>query len=476
MKILLINPPVPLTYYNREFYPSLSMLYLGSVLKKNGEEVKILDFNTIKLGDSVNPQKIYEDILVDTVSTFQPALIGCGCLFSGNFPDVLKFSTLCKNRFKNIPIVIGGIHPTLYPYEILTNCSFIDWIIMGEGEDTIVQLVKTIKSNRSDFDKIEGFAYRKNGKIFANPKTHFIENLDSIPFPAYELINLKDYYVDTSNWYNPKKFPINTSLPIITSRSCPNRCTFCSMYKVMGPGWRARSPKNVVDEIEYLYNKYNHRHFSIMDDNFTLSKSHALEICNQIIKRKLNIQFETPNGVAVTTLDKELLDAMVSAGLVRISLAIESGSDFIRNQIMLKHLSSKKIYEIARLTKKYKQLYVKAFFIIGLPEETKETLADTYDMIKKINVDRAHVSNIVPFPGTKLFKQALRDNLLVDIDPNDLYKSEEFYSTNRNRFFIKPYNMDLRDLYEFRAKFEDLITKQRRKNEILRKKSNNLRS
>src|SRR5208337_4375395 len=126
----------------------------------------------------------------------------------------------------------------------------------------------------------------------------FIGDLDEIPFPAYDLINLKDYYHDTSNWLNPKNLPINTSISILSSRSCPMRCNFCSMFMVMGPKWRCRSPQNVVDEIEYLYHKYNHRHFSFMDDNLTLKKSHVLEICNQIIERNLNIQFETPNGIA----------------------------------------------------------------------------------------------------------------------------------------------------------------------------------
>lgn len=456
MKILFVNPPIPQTYYNREYYIPSGLLYLAAVLQENGEIVKILDMKTIKLDKSDNPQKLYNDLLINTISSFQPDLIGFGCLYSGHFPDILSFSILVKEKFENIPIVIGGIHPTIYPFEILSNCSSFDWIIIGEGEQSITQLVNTIKDNTCEFEKIDGFAYRKNGDVYINPKKHFIEDLDSIPFPAYDLINLEDYYVDTSDWHNPKKLPIRTSIPIISSRSCPNRCNFCSMYSVMGPRWRPRSPKNVVDEIEYLYNKFDHRHFSFMDDNLTFKKPHVLEICNQIIKRKLDIQFETPNGIAIGTLDQEVLDSLVSAGLVRISLAIESGSDFIRNKIMKKHVSKEKIFEVIDLLKEYKQLYVKAFFLIGMPEETDETLMDTYNMMKNINVDRLYISNVVPFPGTELFKQAIRDNLLLDVDLDNLYKAGNRFITNYDQFFIKPYNLTIEDLKKFRVKCEGL--------------------
>ena len=121
-----------------------------------------------------------------------------------------------------------------------------------------------------------------------------------------------------------------------------------------------------------------------MDDNFALNRKRTIEICSEIIRRGLDIQFETPNGISINTLNEEVLDALVSAGLVRVYLAIESGSEFIRNEIMGKHLSTEKIYEIVGLTKKHKQLHVKAYFIIGMPEETHETLEETYNMIKKI--------------------------------------------------------------------------------------------
>lgn len=461
MKILLVNPPMPAAWYNDEYYFPSSLLYLASALQKNGEEVRILDLKALAKGSPNKAGKFYEDILIGAVLDFCPELIGFGCLFSGNFPDVLRLSIVCKGRFKDIPIVSGGIHFTIYAEKILTHCHSIDWIVIGEGEESALQLINTIKNGRYEMDKIDGFAYRADGKVIVNPKKSHIEDIDTIPFPAYELIDFRDYYLDTSKWHNPKNLPINTSIPIISSRSCPNRCSFCSMYTVMGPKWRWRSPENVVDEIEYLYNKYSHRHFSFMDDNLTLNKPRILGICNQIKTRKLNIQFETPNGLNMNTLDEEVLDALVSAGLVRASLAIESGSDYIRNKVMRKNLSREKIFKIISIAKGYKQLFINAFFIIGMPEETKDSLEDTYNMIRDINVDKVHLMNIVPFPYTSVYDQSLRDNLLVDIEPDNVYKSGELYFKNYKRFFIKPYRLNLTQLSEFRAKCDRLIDEQK---------------
>jgi radical SAM superfamily enzyme YgiQ (UPF0313 family) len=459
MKILLINPPIPAKWYNDEFYLPSSLLYLGAALQTNCDEVKIIDMKALKVPKDKDRNEFYDRYLINILDEFSPELIGFGCLFSGNFPDTLRFSIRCKEHRKDIPVVAGGIHFTIYAGEILKNCPSIDFIVMGEGEETTVRLANMLKTNRKDFASLDGFAYRENNEVKVNPKKRYIENLDMIPFPAYNLIDLTDYYVDTSKWHNPKNLPINTSIPIITSRSCPNLCNFCSMYMVMGPKWRPRTAINVVDEIEFLYNTYNHMHFSFMDDNMTLQKKRALDICSEITKRKLNIQFETPNGLNINTLDEEVLDALVSAGMVRISIAIESGSDFIRNKIMRKRLSRTKIIDTVKLTKQYPQLHTSAFFIMGMPEETQETLMDTYNLIKEIDFDKIHLMNIAPFPCTEVFEQAKKDGILMNIDTKDMYKADDLYFKNYERFFIKPYKLEVSEMLDFRCKCEELINK-----------------
>jgi len=470
MKILFVNPPVPRSYYNREYYLPSSLLYLSGAAEKNGDEPRILDFKIYNAKGKTPSEKFCNEKLSEAIEEFQPDILGFGCFFSGNFPDTLKLAEFSKKNYKDISTITGGIHATLHAKKILEHYDFIDYIIRGEGEKSFVDLINSLK-NGTGFDEIDGFAYRKKGKIVVKPKKTFIKDLDSLPFPAYHIINFEDYYTDTSMWTNPKKLDFHMSIPIITSRSCPKHCSFCSMHNVMGRIWRPRSSKNVVDEIELLYNKYNQRHFSIMDDNFTSDKKRLLDICNQILDRNLYIHFETPNGVYINSLDEEVIDSMVEAGLTRISLPIESGNDHIRNEIMKKYVTREKILDAVRLIRKHKHLFIRAFFIIGMPEETKETLEDTYNLIKEINADRAYLQHILPFPGTQVFEQVSRDNLFADMNVEKSYGAQNLegqYWTNYDRYFVKPYNLEINDLKEFRARADKLIEEQRRKNQEIR--------
>ncbi|GFO68517.1 B12-binding domain-containing radical SAM protein [Geomonas limicola] len=460
MNVLLVNPPVPSYYHNREFYLPSGLLYIASSLSADGNQVELLDLKTF---DSRRGRPgSYESLLEERLRAFEPDLIGFGCLFSGNFQDILGYARRCKEVRPQTPILLGGIHPTIYPAEILANCPELDWIVLAEGEQSTAQLVRMLEGREPrDFGRIDGFAYRAGESVLVNEKKGYIEDLDALPFPAYELIDIEDYHVDTDLWHNPRRLPINTSVPIISSRSCPHKCPFCSMFKAMGPAWRPRSARNVVDEIEEVYHRFGQRHFSFMDDNFSLSKRRTIEICNEIVRRGLAIQFETPNGLSVNTLDAEVMAALAAAGLVRISLAIESGSDYIRNQVMRKNTSREKIFEAVRLSKSYPDMYVKAFFVIGSPEETRETLEETYTMIRDIDVDKIHLMNMVPFPSTPIFQQAVRDNLLVDgLDVDNFYRSSELYVANYSTFFIKPYALTLEELREFRTRCEALIAEQ----------------
>ena len=288
--------------------------------------------------------------------------------------------------------------------------------------------------------------------MFINFVKDYINNLDDIYFPDYNLINNIKYYKDTSEWVNPKKLSINFSVPIITSRGCHMKCNFCLNPHIMGCSWRYRSYKNVVDEIELLYKKYNYRHFSFMDDNFTVNKKRVINICKEIIRRKLNIHFETHNGIHINTLNEEVIDNLAEAGLTRFSLAIESGSDYIRNKIMRKNVPRNKIFETINYVKKYSNIKIRTFYIVGMPEETHETLEDTYNMIVETDVDIPMISNLMPFYGTEVFKQCLRDNLFTEeVDINKLWCNSNFYLSSK-KFYVKPYNLEIQDLIDFRKK------------------------
>jgi radical SAM superfamily enzyme YgiQ (UPF0313 family) len=460
MTVLLINPSLRDFEPNKEYTPPLSILYLAGILQHYGIEVTILDLSAHKPWESdLGWERFSEEKIMERVAKDQPSLIGFTCIFSGQFPSIRHCSKQIRSEYKEIPIVIGGTHPTLYAKEIITNCPAIDYVVIGEGEEQIVALSRAIYAkDLNSLSDLEGIAYRHNGQVVVHPKRHFIENLDELPLPAYNLIKLEDYYHPVSHWHNPKKLSFNMTVPVISSRSCPNRCNFCMNYLAMGSKLRTRSPQKVVDEIQLLHDRYGQNHFSFMDDNITLNKKHIISMCNEIVRRHLDIQYETPNGVFLASLNHEVIEAMVKAGWVRGALAIESGSDFIRNKVMAKHLSREKIFEVVRICKRYKNLYLKGAFMMGMPEETPETLMDTCNMILELGLDEVFVTNLMPYPGTSVFKQAYRDGLITDeIDSKNLWKTAGFHYHTNKKFYIKPYKMTIAELEVFRRKFDELI-------------------
>jgi len=461
MKVLLLTSTAPEYILNEKILSRLDnlvpigLLYLGAILKRAGHTVKLIDVhNNFIIGRQVN--------LKNEVNFFKPDLVGVNCFVTGRFKSAINICNQVKEANVNIPVVMGGIHSSMLPKEIMEEYKCIDYICLGEGEKFILDLMHAHFNDKSALKDIDGIAYREHDKIVINPKTMFIQDLDEIPFPDYDLIDIHDYWFDTSKWFNPKKLPINVSLPIISSRSCPNKCTFCSNYLIQGRKWRARSAKNVVDEIEFLYKKYNQHYFSFLDDNLTLSKKRILDICNEILARKLDIQFDTPNGLSIKTLDKEILDSMTKAGLIRVSVAVEHGSEYMRNSVMKKNLSTKAIYDFFKYSKNYKNLTVKAFFVIGYPQETRETLQETYDMIQKISpyLDFLGMFFVSPFPGTEVFTYCQKHSL-INLSKEDI-RDGNYYAvyTNYNDSdlpMIKPYELTLEDLVNFRDKAKKLV-------------------
>lgn len=453
-RVLLINSPIIKTRsVGTDNYFPIGLLYLATVMRKQGVDMKILDINNYFYMKDLDKnifneyiEKVFSKFLLD----YKPDIIGIGCTFSGAFKSLKIIAKKAKELFPRVPIVIGGIHPTIFAKEILKKYSFIDYAVIGEGENTFLRLVKNLTGNNKSLTFTDGIAFRKNNEIIMIPKMNFEDNLDALPFIDYSLVNINEYNMDTSGWYSPKKLKVGQPFSIISSRSCPNRCSFCSMRLVHGPKFRFRSPKNVLDEMESLYNKYNVRYFQFMDDNITFDRKRILEICCGIKKRNMNIQFDTPNGMAINRLDKEIVGAMIEAGLVCTSLGIETGSEYIRNRVMKKGLLNKKIYEIVAECVKYKHLFIKGFFIIGMPEETHETLQDTYEMIKKLPFDKISVNFATPYPGTELFNCCMENNLLP-YKTEDCVDMEVFQDSDEYPHF-KPYKLVKSDLIEFREK------------------------
>lgn len=239
-KILLINPHnVNLSSPNSNAIPT-NLLYLASSLQRDGHIVKI---NDLCINNVIN----YD---------FNPDIVGITCFFSAMIEEVNKLSKLIKQKL-NCPIILGGIHPTIFTHDILITNNNVDYVCIGEGEHTISQLANNIPLNQ-----INNLAYRGQGNICFNDK-FFMNNLDNLPFPNYNLLNLDQYKINITKFKNKNRTKY-TPIPIISSRSCPNQCNFCSMFLVHGKKWRARSANNVVDEIEYVYRTYHRTGFSFM--------------------------------------------------------------------------------------------------------------------------------------------------------------------------------------------------------------------
>ena len=467
MKVLLIAPYVNLDFdrsvglLNREdFYPSAALLYLAAILRANNHEPVILDLNNAVVHSQKEKYLEYSNkMIIDCINETKPTLVGINCLFSGTFPDVLEFAKTIKFHSPRVKIAVGGIHPTTFPKEILTNCNDIDYVAIGEGENSVVALAASIeKKNENLLSFIKSFAYRdKDGVVRVNREKNYIDDLDSLPMPAWDLVNLNKFEMKLDHYYNPPKLPIKNKAAIFSSRACPLACNFCDMFLVMGKTHRKRSVKTIVDEIELLNKSYGVNYFSFMDDQLTLNKAHIMNLCNEILKRKIKIIFDTPNGLWINSLREEVVVKMVEAGFIKANIAIEHGDDYIRNEVIGKCLDRKKIFEVAKLLKKYKIMSI-GLFIMGFPEDTNETLQRTYDMMNELQLDKYSVASLIPFPGTALFKQVVKDKLFIDD-----WNLDEFWKTPisniQSEFVIKPYNMSLDDLYKWRKKFDAMIVK-----------------
>ncbi|MBT6053596.1 MAG: B12-binding domain-containing radical SAM protein [Lentimicrobiaceae bacterium] len=473
MNVLLVFPFSIIEWNNKYEEPRipLNITYLAAATRKAGHNVNLMDLRVeqqkrkFEMPSSFDCKEVelLTKCMEDKIIKHNTNMVGINCLYSGLFPVVIHLANHIKTLNPKIKISIGGIHPTIYTKEILTKYDVIDYVIIGEGECSFVNLLNSLSEDGlPEISSINGIGYREADDVVVNPKSIFIENLDELAFPAADLLNIPDYFSDTTGWHNPKGINIKTPVPIITSRSCPKMCNFCSMHLVHGRVIRYRSAMNVVEEMKFYINNYGLHYFNITDDNLTINKKKLIELMDLIIKEDLNIQFSTENGVFLNSLDEEMLDAMSKAGLARLHMAFETGSDYIRNEVIGKNLSNKKIYEIRDIVikEKYNHIFLYGYFVIGLPEETEETLGDTYQLITSFPLDNYSLFYPIPFPGTKLYNQCLKDELFTEdyfYDPDLLVCQVDVGQMVKGKPNIKPYNLELSKLSEFKQKMIDYL-------------------
>ena len=311
MKVLLIYPQYP---HSSEFdsrAPSMSLVYLASTLERYAHTVTIYDASSgpITKIDKVFRYGFSEEDVYDFLKSQSFDIVGITCSFTARWRFVAKIVNQVKEIYPNVPVVVGGLFPTTSWEYCLNNSKAIDIIMLGEAELGFAEIVNSISKGDSIVDackNVDGVVYRNADKILCNPKNKYNDKLDDLPFPAWHLVDLKKQFLLQKNIY---ELP-TPCLPILSSRSCPNRCKFCNMYITHGSVWRARSAESVLNELEYLIKKFNIHNYYFVDDNFSINRERAKNICKGIIARKLNIKYNFHNGLSIKTIDEELVQLM----------------------------------------------------------------------------------------------------------------------------------------------------------------------
>ncbi len=414
MKIVLINPPqiFSKTQVSAGVIPPLSLMYLAAYVRKK-HQVALIDA-VAEAPDKLSPWKeglylrglTYEEI-IDRIPE-DAGLVGITNLFSFAFPMVVELCKTIKKKRK-AKIVLGGAHPSAMPKESLEQ-SDADFVIISEGEETLMALCRHLEG-KGKIEKIDGIAFRKGKRIMVNPKTKFITDLDSLPFPARDLLPLEKYW-KTREAHGPVR---EKWTPIISSRGCPYNCTFCTS-PLWNFCWRSRSPKNVVDEIEYCVKELGITEFHFEDENMTLDKKRLLEICDEIIRRNLKIKWQTPNGIRASVTDREMLEAMKKSGCTHITVAPESGSKRVLEKIINKKQNPEDVIRVVRDASEI-GLKTAAFFIMGLPGEEKEDIEETIALMKelaKAGLDEIDVGLFIPLPGSVLYEKLKKEGKISE--------------------------------------------------------------
>ncbi len=431
-QVILINPPQVFTKNQvaSGITPPLGIAYLAAVLEQHDVTVDIIDAVGLEPG-TINPFEketfvrglSFEDIVARLDDEVK--IVGISNLFSFAYPVVQELCRQIRAFNSDIKIVLGGPHPSALYAEILDeDRDLVDFIVLGEGENPFLYLCQKLLREDVLFQSnigsdISNLAYIDDSgncvmgteKLERNTKL----NQDTIPFPARHLLPMEEYIkAQESHGYSNGRW---TSL--ISSRGCPYGCTFCASRKTR---WVSRSATDVVDEIEYCINTWNIREFHFEDDNMTINVKRLIEICEEIKRRNLDITWQTPNGIRASRIDEEMLTAMKESGCEHVTLAPESGSPRVLTEIIQKG----KDFDLDHLrdcgaTAHRLGLKVAAYFVLGLPGETREDMEMTIAYARelaRVGVDEVNFGLFIPLPGTPLWEPS--KHKIKDLDWLDL--------------------------------------------------------
>lgn len=444
MDILLIDPPYKaLKGIGSEYGYSINVVSLAAYLRESGLDTAVITGNllldlpvqqsmTFDVKKYAQGQKEYENILGDEnhfiwrkiikyIQHYNPIAVGISCLTPAK--DLVdKIALLVKKVNRNIKVIVGGHHPTFCPNETLQN-SNIDYVVRGEGEIPLLHLVKELKSGSLDLSSTLSITYKDNGRVVSNPDGGMIQNLDLLPFPARDLVIDCDFGRYKSHYLG-------------TARGCPYTCSFCSDRRLWHRTVRRRSIENVIEEIKYLISTYDIDFIDFVDGTFTYDIDYVRKFCNSLMQEKINVKWRCT--ARYNNINEEVLDLMKKANCAGLYFGLESGSERILKSIN-KRITIQDIVRASELVSKSGILSVTAI-MLGLPQEEKQDIECTLQLMKKIKTDIFDINCYVPLPGTELYDN-MSDEDRKNINWRKIgFKSYDNYFTN---------NIPKEDLREF---------------------------
>ena len=392
MKITLVNPPYPPNAHSHPPFIPLGLAYLGAVAEQAGHSVTVIDCQGERLNYESFRQRI-AGVPSDVVGVTSTTLL---------YNSAKTIMEVAKEVHPNAINMIGGSHVSFWDENALKETKAFDLIVRKEGELTFLELLGRIQANKG-FEDVLGTTVRTKNGIQRNEDRPFLHDLDSLPSPAYHLLPLDSYHRMGK-----------TIFPIVTSRGCVQWCDFCSTVRMFGRGYRVRSPKKVVDDMEMLHSKYGESQFTFYDDAFTINRNHTLEMCADIKARRLDVEWDCETRV--DAVDKELLEKMRDAGCITIWFGVESGSEKILDK-MHKKINREQVREAFKMAQKVGMMTI-ASAVIGFPGETEETAWETINFINSLNPDDIGCYIATPYPGTPMYEEVIKNGWLRVTDFN----------------------------------------------------------
>jgi anaerobic magnesium-protoporphyrin IX monomethyl ester cyclase len=357
VKVALVNPPIIEGTFRHQLYLPIGLAYLAAVLEENGIEVKVIDCQAL----DINHERLRSELV-----SYQPNIVGITSI-APLMSSALLSAKAVKETLPGVPVVMGGPHATFMDEQIIANESVVDLIVRGEGEQTLLEIAQNL-GVQNKIRSIQGITFRDNNQVLRTPNRPFIQNLDTLPRPAYNQFQLDKYRLFGK-----------MVLPVITSRGCPFQCNFCVATRMFGKEYRMRSAESVLDTL-------------------TFNKERLYKICDGMKSRGINLPWDCQTRVDQVT--PEVLAKMRAAGCQQVFFGVESGCQKVLNAISKKTRVEQN--EKAIKMAKDAGLFVTISLIIGYPGETQDTLKETLTFVQKTKPDDVYVCVATPFPGTEL--------------------------------------------------------------------------